>query len=244
MSKQTLFVAWRELKSYFDSPTAYVFLVAFLALSGFLTFGVSMLYERREADLAPFFFWHPWIYLAFIPAVTMGLWSDERRGGTMELLLTFPLTLVDAIAGKFLAAWAFMALALACTFTVPVTVCWLGSPDAGALACGYFGSFLLGGAMAALGVFASSVSRSGVVGFIIAMVVSFVLLIIGFDPVVQAFQEWGWPSSLVDALAGMSLLSHFDALRRGVLDLGDVAYYAGVTSCALVAAYAVIDNRK
>lgn len=119
MSKQTLFVAWRELKSYFDSPTAYVFLVAFLALSGFLTFGVSMLYERREADLAPFFFWHPWIYLAFIPAVTMGLWSDERRGGTMELLLTFPLTLVDAIAGKFLAAWAFMALALACTLPRP-----------------------------------------------------------------------------------------------------------------------------
>lgn len=244
MCKQALFVAWRELKSYFDSPTAYVFLVAFLALSGFLTFGVSMLYERREADLAPFFFWHPWIYLVFVPAVTMGLWSDERRGGTMELLLTLPLTLADAIAGKFLAAWAFMALALVCTFPVALTVGWLGSPDIGPLVCGYFGSFLLGGSMAALGVFASSVSRSGVVGFIIAMLVSFVLLIIGFDPVVQAFQEWGWTPSLVDTLANMSLLAHFDALRRGVLDLGDIAYYVGVTACALVATYAVIDNRK
>ena len=244
MCRQAWFVARRELKSYFDSPTAYVFLIAFLSLSGFLTFGVSMLFERREADLSPFFFWLPWLYLAFIPAVTMGLWSDERRSGTIELLLTFPLTLAEATVGKFLAAWAFMALALACTFPVLVSVCWLGTPDAGTVFCGYLGALLLAGSMTAFGVFASAVARSGVVSFIIAMIVSFILLIVGFDPVIQAFLEWNCPTWFVDTLANLSLLAHFDALRRGVFDLGDLAYYAAVTICVLVATHAAIDSRK
>ena len=136
----------REFRSYFDSPVAYVFLVAFLVLVGFLTFGVAMFYERRQADLTPFFFWHPWVYLLLVPAATMGLWAEERRNGTIELLLTLPVTLWEALVGKFLAAWAFIGIGLALTFPVVCTAAWLGSPDFGAVFCGYLGSFLLAGA--------------------------------------------------------------------------------------------------
>jgi len=138
----------REFKSYFDSPVAYVFLVAFLVLIGFLTFGVAMFYERRQAVLTPFFLWHPWVYLLLVPAATMGLWAEERRNGTIELLLTLPITLGEALIGKFLAAWAFIGIALALTFPVPCTAAWLGNPDCGAVFCGYLGSFLLAGAFA------------------------------------------------------------------------------------------------
>ena len=140
----------REFKSYFDSPVAYVFLTAFLVLIGFMTFGVAMFYERRQADLTPFFFWHPWVYLLLVPAATMGLWADERRNGTAELVLTLPMTVWEVLVGKFLAAWAFMGVALALTFPVALTAGYLGSPDWGAVLCGYLGSFLLAGAAAGL----------------------------------------------------------------------------------------------
>ena len=234
----------REFKSYFDSPVAYVFLVAFLVLVGFLTFGVTMFYERRQADLSPFFFWHPWVYLLLVPAVTMGLWAEERRTGTIELLLTLPVTLTQALVGKFLAAWAFIGVALALTFPVVLTTAWLGSPDYGAVVAGYFGSFLLAGACVAIGVFASALSRSQVIGFVVALAICFVLLMIGFDPVVGAVSSWGVPAAVVNAVADCSLLRHFDALRRGVIDLGDVAYYAGVIVFMLAAAEAVTDSRK
>ena len=187
----------REFKSYFDSPVAYVFLVAFLVLVGFLTFGVAMFYERRQADLTPFFFWHPWVYLLLVPAATMGLWAEERRNGTIELLLTLPVTLWEALIGKFLAAWAFIGIALALTFPIVCTAAWLGSPDFGAVFCGYLGSFLLAGAATAIGVFASSLSRSQVIGFVIALAITFLMLIIGFDPVVNAVANWGVPSGIV-----------------------------------------------
>jgi ABC-2 type transport system permease protein len=135
----------REFRSYFDSPVAYVFLTAFLVLIGFLTFGFAMFYERRQADLTPFFFWHPWVYLLLVPASTMGLWADERRNGTAELLLTLPMTLWQALVGKFLAAWAFIGIALALTFPVTLTAAYLGDPDWGAVVCGYLGSFFLAG---------------------------------------------------------------------------------------------------
>ncbi len=189
----------REFKSYFDAPVAYVFLVAFLVLTGFLTFGFAMFYERRQADLSPFFFWHPWVYLLLVPAATMGSWADERRNGTLELLLTQPITLWQALAGKFAAAWAFIGIALALTFPVAATAGWLGSPDWGAVFCGYIGSFLLAGAASAIGVFASSVSRSQVIGFVVALFLTFALLIIGFDPVVNAVAGWGFPRRLSTA---------------------------------------------
>lgn len=234
----------REFKAYFDSPVAYVFLVAFLVLVGFLTFGFAMFYERRQADLTPFFFWHPWVYLLLVPAATMGLWADERRNGTAELLLTLPLTLWEALVGKFLAAWAFMGVALALTFPVVVTAGWLGSPDWGAVACGYIGSLFLAGAAAAIGVFASALSRSQVIGFVISLVLTFLMLIIGFNPVVHAVANWGVPAVIVNGLASCSLLSHFEALQRGVLDLSDIAYYLGLMVFMLVAAKTVIDTRK
>ena len=234
----------REFKSYFDSPVAYVFLVAFLVLVGFLTFGVAFFYERRQADLTPFFFWHPWVYLLLVPAATMGLWADERRNGTAELLLTLPITLWEALIGKFLAAWAFMGVALALTFPVAVTAGWLGSPDWGAVACGYLGSFLLAGAAAAIGVFASALSRSQVIGFVISLAITFLMLIVGFTPVVSAVANWGVPSAIVNGIAACSLLAHFEALQRGVLDLADVGYYLGMMAFMLVAAKTVIDTRK
>lgn len=234
----------REFKSYFDSPVAYVFLVAFLVLVGFLTFGVAMYYERRQANLTPFFFWHPWVYLLLVPAATMGLWAEERRTGTIELLLTLPITLVEALVGKFLAAWAFIGIALGLTFPIVLTTAWLGSPDFGAIACGYFGSLLLSGACVAVGVFASAISRSQVIGFVIALAICFLMLIIGFDPVINAVANWGVPSAVVNAVASCSLMQHFDAMRLGVVDLYDVAYYIGVIVFMLAAAHVVTDNRK
>jgi ABC-2 type transport system permease protein len=234
----------REFRSYFDSPVAYVFLVAFLVLIGFMTFGVAMFYERRQADLAPFFFWHPWVYLLLVPASTMGLWADERRTGTIELLLTLPITLWEALIGKFLAAWAFIAIALALTFPVVATTAWLGDPDTGAVFCGYLGSFLLAGAATAIGVFASSLSRSQVIGFVAALGITFALLIVGFDPVVNAISGWGVPPALVNGVSACSLMSHFESLRRGVVDFADIGYYIGVIVFMLAAAQVVTDSRK
>ena len=242
--KNTRAVFSREFKSYFNSPVAYVFLVAFLVLTGFLTFGVMPFYEIRQADLWPFFMWHPWVYLLLVPAATMGLWSDERRNGTAELLLTLPMTLWEALMGKFLAAWAFIGIALALTFPVVLTTAWLGSPDFGAVFCGYAGSFLLAGACCAIGVFASSISRSQVIGFVVALSMSLVLLLIGFDPIIGAVARWGVPMSIVDGVASCSLLTHFDAMRRGVVDVADIGYYVGVMVFMLAAAKAVTDNRK
>jgi ABC-2 type transport system permease protein len=244
MMKNIKTVFEREFKSYFDSPVAYVFLVAFLVLVGFMTFGVAMFYERRQADLTPFFFWHPWVYLLLIPASTMGLWADERRNGTIELLLTLPITLWEALIGKFLAAWAFIAIALGLTFPVVLTTAWLGDPDTGAVFCGYLGSLLLAGAATAIGVFASSLSRSQVIGFVTALALTFTLLIIGFDPVVNAVAGWGVPAAIVNAVASCSLMSHFESLRRGVVDFGDIGYYVGVIVFMLAAAQVVTENRK
>ena len=234
----------REFKGYFDSPVAYVFLVAFLVLIGFLTFGVTMFYERRQANLTPFFFWHPWVYLLLVPAATMGLWAEERRTGTIELLLTLPITLVETLVGKFLAAWAFIGIALALTFPIVLTTAWLGSPDLGAVVCGYLGSFLLSGACVAIGIFASALSRSQVIGFVIALAICLFMLIIGFDPVINAVSGWGVPSAVVNAVAACSLMQHFDAMRRGVIDFYDIGYYVGVVVFMLAAAHVITDNRK
>ncbi|MBQ6247511.1 MAG: ABC transporter permease subunit, partial [Kiritimatiellae bacterium] len=234
----------REFRSYFDSPVAYVFLTAFLVLVGFLTFSVTMLYERRQADLGPFFFWHPWVYLLLVPAATMGLWADERRNGTIEQLLTLPVTVWEALVGKFLAAWAFLGIALALTLPVAATVGYLGSPDWGAIVCGYLGSLLLAGAAAAIGLFASTLSRSSVVGFVIGLALVFLLLIIGFEPVTGALARWGVPSGIVDGLAACSLLSHFESLQRGVADMADIGFYIGAIVFFLAAAKTVTDGRR
>jgi ABC-2 type transport system permease protein len=240
--RQVCTIFRRELRSYFGSAVAYVFLVAFLVLVGFLTFSVSMFYERREASLTWFFMWHPWVYLLLVPAATMGLWAEERRTGTIELLLTLPITLTETLLGKFLAAWAFIGLALALTFPIVVTTAWLGRPDFGPIVCGYLGSFLLAGACVSVGVFTSALTRSQVVSFVVSLAVCLLLILAGYEPVTNLFVRWA--PRLVDAVAACSLMRHFDALKRGVIDLGDVCYYASVMLFSLTAAHVVVNNRK
>ena len=252
---KTLSVFRREFKSYFDSPVAYVFLVAFLVLLGFLTFtdklgalsgyyGLGGFYERGQADLTPFFGWHPWVYLLLVPAATMGLWAEERRNGTIELLLTMPITLTEALLGKFLAAWAFIGTGLALTFPIVITTAYLGDPDWGAVICGYVGSYLLAGAATAIGVFASSLSRSQVIGFVVALTILLVMLVIGLDLANSTLVEWGVPTAITDALPSCSLFRHYESLCRGVLDVTDMCYYVGVIVFMLAAAQYVTDCRK
>ena len=213
-------------------------------LAGFLTFGVAMFFERRQADLTPFFFWHPWVYLLLVPAATMGVWADERRNGTAELLLTLPVTITEVLVGKFLAAWSFVGIGLALTFPVALTAGYLGSPDWGAVFCGYLGSLLLSGAAVAIGVFASTLSRSSVVGFVVSLALVFLLLIIGFDPVIGAVAAWGVPTAITDSVASCSLLSHFESMRRGVVDFADIGYYFAMMVFMLAAAKTVTDGRR
>ena len=233
----------REFAGYFNAPVAYVFMVAFLMLAAFLTFMVANFYENRMADLWWFFFFHPWVYLLLVPAATMGLWAEERRNGTIELLLTMPVTLGQILLGKFLAAWLFIAIGLALTFPVAVTVGWLGSPDYGVIACGYAGSLLLAGACVAVGTFASALTRSQVVAFVVALGMCLVLNLAGYPPVMNLFAGWA-PAWLLESVAACSFMQHFDALRRGVFDFYDVAYYAAVMVFMLAAAHVVVDNRK
>jgi len=234
----------RELQSYFESPVAYVFMVVFLLLTGFLTFSVHQLYERRIADLEPFFFWHPWVYLLLVPAATMGLWAEERRTGTIELLLTMPLTMTQALLGKFLAAWSFIVLCVALTILPTVgTIAYLGDPDAGTILCGYFGSALLAGAYVAVGMLASSLTRNQVISFVVALSSCLVLLLAGWEPVTGFFSRWA-PAWVVQAVASLGFMPHFDAIKRGVVDLADVTYYLGVMVFMLTAAHIALEGRK
>ncbi len=242
--RNTFAIFKRELKSYFESPVAYVFTIVFLILVGFMTFSVHHFYERRIADLEPFFFWHPWIYLLLVPAATMGLWAEERRSGTVELLLTMPITMTQAILGKFLAAWLFITIAVLMTIpTMVTTVCYLGNPDMGVVICGYIGSILLAGGYVAVGMLTSSLSRNQVISFVLALMFCLLLVLAGWEPVTQYFVRWA-PAWLVDGVAAVSFMPHYDALGRGVLDLADVAYYISVMVFMIFATHLVLDNRK
>jgi ABC-2 type transport system permease protein len=232
----------RELKSYFESPVAYVFMVVFLVLAGFLTFSVTRFYERRIADLQPFFFWHPWVYLLLVPSATMGLWAEERRTGTIELLLTMPITMTQAIMGKFLAAWAFITISLLCTFPVALTAAYLGRPDPGVIFCGYLGSILMAGAYVAVGMLTSALTRSQVIGFVLGLVLCLLMLLAGFSPVTSFFAQWA--PRLTDAVASVSFLVHYESIQRGVIDLRDLVYYASVIVFMLFTTNVVLENRK
>ncbi len=219
-----LAVMRRELRSYFVTPLAYVFLVIFLFLAGVLTFYVGDFYERGLADLQPFFDFHPWLYLVFAPALTMRLWAEERKSGTLELLFTLPLSVTQAMLGKFLAAWAFVALALALTFPMWLTVNYLGNPDNGVILAGYLGSLLMAGGFLAVGCCISALTRSQVVAFILTVAVCFVLVMAGM-PAIQDMVN-GWiPTGVASALSELSILRHFRAIARGVLDLRDLIYF-------------------
>src|SRR3954470_4214554 len=197
----------RELGGYFTSPIAYVFLVIFLLLTGFFTFTVGNFFERGEASLVSFFTWHPWLYLFLVPAVGMRLWSEERRLGTLDLLLTMPITTWQAIVGKFLASWLFLALALALTFPVVMTVNYLGTPDNGVIFCGYIGSWLMAGAYLAISCITSAMTRTQVVSFIVSVVVCLFLILAGFPPVINMLESWARPW-MVDTIASFSVITH------------------------------------
>jgi ABC-2 type transport system permease protein len=238
-----LVIARRELKAYFESPVAYVFLVVFLVLIGFLTFSVRYLYERGIADLTPFFAWLPWVFLVLVPAATMGLWAEERRAGTIELLLTMPVTLTQVIAGKFLASWLFISGALLLTFPVVITVNYLGDPDMGVIVSGYFGAILMAASYVAIGMLTSALTRSQVISFVLSLTICLVLVLAGWPPVTDFFVKWA-PVWLINGISGVGFMPHYDAIQRGILDLKDLLYFASVVVFASYCAYIVLENRK
>lgn len=233
----------RELGSYFATPVAYVFIVIFLVLAGALTFQMGGLFERGQADLLPFFNFHPWLYLFLVPAVAMRLWAEERKSGSIELLLTLPITMLQAVIGKFLAAWVFIGIALALTFPIWISVNYLGSPDNGAIFAAYIGSWLMAGSFLAIGSCISATTRNQVIAFIITVVVCFGFLLAGF-PLILSFFDLFLSQALVDAISSLSILTHFNELQKGVIDLRDLLYFVMMIGFWLYATALVIDMKK
>ena len=233
----------RELAGYFASPVAYVFIVIFLLLCGFFTFMAGGFFERDQASLVAFFMWHPWFYLFLVPAVGMRLWAEERRVGTLELLLTMPITSLQAIVGKFLASWLFLALALALTFPVWITVNYLGSPDNGVIVCAYLGSALMAGSYLAIACMTSAITRNQVVSFILSVVICLFLILAGWPPVTRLLDslEWTWLSNLAAAL---SVMTHFDAFQRGVIDFRDLVFFLSLMGFALFTTGVILRSHR
>lgn len=232
----------RELKALFTSPVAYVFLVAFLVLTGVLTFLVDKTYERRQADMSVLFNWMPVVFLLLAPAASMGLWAEERRNGTIELLLTAPITLRQAVAGKFLAAWSFITLGIALTFPAVLTIFYLGNPDPGPIVSGYLGLVLMAGAYIAVGMFASALTRSQVIAFVTSLGLCLLLFMAGFSPVTSLFARWA--PRTAEIVAAFGSMSHFYPLQRGIVALSDVLYFASIMIFASEAAILALENRK
>ncbi len=233
----------RELTGYFATPVAYVFLVIFLVMTGIFTFYLGSFYERGIADLDPFFRFHPWLYLFLVPAISMRLWAEERHSGTIELLFTLPLTSVDAVLGKFLAAWLFIGLALLLTIPLWITVNYLGSPDNGVILAGYLGSWLMAGGFLAIGSCMSALTRNQVVAFILGVVVCFLFLLSGLPMVMNLFKGWA-PQLVLDGIAGLSFFKHFADISKGVIDLRDLIYFALVVGFWLFANVLVLEIKK
>ena len=238
-------IAKRELSAYFASPVAYVVIVIFLLLTGFFTFMLGHLLERNDASLVAFFMWHPWLYLFLVPAVGMRLWSEERRQGTMELLLTMPITPWQAIVGKFLASWLFLAIALALTFPVAWTVNFLGSPDNGVILATYIGSLLLAGSYLAISSMTSAMTRNQVISFIISVVICFLLILVGYPPVTDfLYQTLGFGQSFVEMVASFSVMTHFEGFQRGILDSRDTIFFLSVIGFALFTTGVIIRGHR
>ncbi len=241
--RNVLVVLRREFAAYFTTPLAYVFLVVFLALAGALTFYIGSFFEREQADLEPFFAFHPWLYLFLIPAISMRLWAEERKTGTVELLLTLPISTAEAVLGKFVAAWAFTGVALALTFPMWITVNLLGRPDNGVIVAGYLGSFVMAGAFLAIGACMSALTRNQVIAFVVACAACFLFILSG-TPMVLNFVESWLPRVLVDAIASFSFLTHFNAIKKGVIDLRDAIFLASLIGLFLFANVVLVDSRK
>jgi ABC-2 type transport system permease protein len=238
-----LTIARRELAAYFASPLAYVFIVVFLALAGGLTFHLGAWLERGQADLQAFFGWHPWLYLFLVPAVGMRLWAEERKTGTIEFLMTQPVTTAQAVLGKFLAAWLFVTIALALTFPMWLTVNWLGDPDNGVILAGYLGSWLIAGAMLGVSAAVSAVTKNQVVAFVLAAAICFLFLMSGLELVQAFFRGWA-PDALAEGIASLSLLTSFDTITQGVVDLRDLIMLGSLIAVSLLINATLIELKK
>ncbi len=234
----------RELSAYFASPVAYVFIVIFLLLAGFFTFMAGGFFERNQASLTSFFLWHPWLYLFLVPAAGMRLWSEERRMGTMELLLTMPITAWQAIVGKFLASWAFLALALVCTFPIIITVNYLGHPDNGVIFGAYVGSLLMAGAYLAISCMTSALTRNQVVSFILSVVICLFLILAGWPPVTKLLEHFTDQPWLIETVASFSVMTHFESFQRGIIDTRDVVFYLALMVFCLFTTSVIIRSHR
>jgi len=233
----------REFASYFATPLAYVFIIIFLLTMGSFTFYVGHFYENGIADLSVFFAYHPWLYLFLVPAISMRLWADERRTGTMELLLTLPIPLWATVLGKYLAAWAFTGIALALTFPIWLTVNYLGAPDNGVIFASYIGSFLVAGGYLAIGACISAATNNQVIAFVVSVAVCFLFTVSGAPMVLDIFHAWA-PMALSDAVASLSVVTHFNAITQGVLDLRDIVFFISLITLFLAANIVVVDLKK
>ena len=246
--RNTWIIGKREFRSYFESPIAYVFMIVFLFMLGILTFMVSDYFRDGEGstDLQAFFMWHPWMYLFLVPAASMRLWSEERNTRTIETLLTFPVTLTEAIVAKFLAAWLFLTLTLLLTFPMVLTNNYLGNPDQGAVIGGYIGSILIAGAYLSIGTMASACTRNQVVAFVIGVTLCMMTFVLGLPQVTgflrDASQEWAQP--LINALPSLSVNPPFDAMQRGVIDIRDVLFFISIMVFMLFSTYHILQARK
>ncbi len=233
----------REFRAYFATPLAAVFLVVFLFMSGVFSFSMGGLFERGQADLRSFFQFVPWLFLFLAPALSMRLWAEERRLGTIEVLTTLPIPLWHAVVGKFLAAWFFSLVALALTAPLWITVSWLGDPDQGVIVAGYIGSAMVAGIFLAIGGFVSALTKNQVIAFVVTIVACFLVLLSGFPLVLNFFRDW-MSLGAVEAIASVSVLTHFNSLMRGVVELRDVVYFASGICALMVATTFVVDWRK
>ena len=236
-------ISKRELRAYFTTPLAYVFIVIFLALNGVTAFYFGGLFDRGQADMQPLFSFLPWLYLFLIPAVAMRLWAEERKAGTLELLMTLPVSTFSAVFGKFLAAWIFAGIALALTFPVWITVNYLGDPDNGVIIASYLGGFLMAGSYLAIGGFVSSMTRNQVIAFVIGAAVIFLFMMSGLELVQSAFRGWA-PDLVVDLIRSFSFLVHYDAIVRGVIDIRDMIFFVSIIGVFLFATMVVVDLKK
>jgi len=236
-------VAKREFAAYFATPLAGVFLTIFVALTGAFAFYIGGFFDRGEANLYSFFAYHPWLYLLLVPAVAMRLWAEERKSGTIELLMTLPISPAEAILGKFAAAWAFIGLALVLTFPIWITVNILGDPDNGIILASYLGSFLMGGAFLAIGSFISAMTKNQVIAFILAATICFLFVMSGMELVQNTLRTWA-PGFVAEAFSAMSFLSHFEEITRGVVSMKSIVFFLSLIAFALFANAIAVDQKK
>ena len=238
-----LAVLRREFASFFVTPLAYVFVLIFLSMSGVFAFRLGGFYERGQADLWVFFNYHPWLYLFLVPALSMRLWAEERSSGSIELLLTLPVRVWQTVVAKFLAAWAFCGMALFMTFPMWLTVNYLGQPDNGVILAAYLGSWMMASGFLAIGCCLSALTRNPIVAFILSVVLCFLFILGGHQVFIGLFSGWA-PPVIVDAIASLSFLSHFEAASRGVLALRDVLYYLSLAIVWLAATTLAIERSQ